>query len=1435
MNKTIGSPFINCTTQPTYCDDDFDGWMTYSTNINIFANDSTVQDECNLGLDYCQYTYTVDGKADADFATECAGFGGTYKDGWCVFKNGETLDFDFQFNEDSMHDVTIECYDVVGNKETITEAEKVDDTPPVTTKVIGDPKKVDGDVEWIDSVTEISLSAVDPDPDPTGFGCDIGVDKTWYRISLDESEDACWKPADYCVVSGETPYDEERYEGCIDEVQKECATGGEREFDDWYDCVEQMSYRRCEVSSEWKLYRPGQVISDISESCHVMEYFSVDLLGNVEDVETNCFFVDKTAPELKKDNGDAILDRGESAFMTDDNLEGAFHWITSSMPITFTCDDTWNGEADHPSEDELLCYKVGYDMPSWETDITADYCDGDLTDDGFCCVAVDEEKEFEFSFNADEESKHSLSYYCVDAVEKKTDVHTQYYKVDDTAPSITKTMIGEDHLGTCPPSPEPSSDECYVADNGENGVSIAVADGGAVCAVDNTLCTYELWWNASLEECQDVLGPEHLYDFSKGWCFVEGGEFGESGQDVIFNEDSTHVLIVNCADDLGNEMLEDVQEFLVDSTPPVTTKTYDEYVEFPYPKGCVDDMPLSLEYMSVRNGNGFEPCVLAKYITSATNISLSASDEKVGTDFTEYRVSRPLGESLCANCDGWMDALRPDMGDWSTYAEPFSIPEDSCHVIEYRSTDLLGNVEDIKWQCVFVDNQPPMVDKLIGAPNVTKDDDLYITMDTPITMVCDDRVDDHPVDHVELFWHYRSAETCGELVGMEEGWTDLESVTAEDLELADPYRLEKTIYFPEDSCHELEYWCVDALGNTAGPFTEIDIVDSVAPVITTGIEGPSVDNGTHVFIDGVTNITVDAYDPDPHPVEGVLCNFTYDVIGGPKEGLPEEEQELAPPFKVNFPEESEHVLSIECWDALGNTATKDEVYLVDKTAPGIWKEYSWLFSDVYKDEVGDYYAKFTSADAPIYAGVWDEGPHQSGIAEVKYKVSLAADDACKYYLEVPNGDIHVETAMQQLPQFAYEFGCDEASAGDWVTVDPEDYDEFNFTVGEESCHLIEVMATDNVDKCKLHRQYVYVDATAPETAKVIGIPKSPMSEGNIELGQVYFENLTTAFCAEGEENCMEVTLLTSIDLACNDPEPHPSNGEAIYFQVSLDGDDVTPEYCSGVSGGEYIDDVESEHYGFCYVASGVSSFYFTEETWHKLTYYCEDHVGNVGVPDVEYFKVEGTSFKIDLNKKWNLISVPVRLQDDSMDAVFLDQPGIVSVWSFDGHDWHVYTPGGVNDLDTLVPGDGYWVLTTEPSTLTIGGSLLSPTVTPPGKDIVKGWNLIGYYGVEGAPTDDDDVPYYGGPNLWGEGRPVLCALDTLNPAWGTNVAPSLWTYWEPDNPAVWKQLDDQVHWMNPGAGYWLLYNQGGEVGEVSGIYAPATGCGFLDYKPVFAS
>lgn len=73
---------------------------------------------------------------------------------------------------------------------------------------------------------------------------------------------------------------------------------------------------------------------------------------------------------------------------------------------------------------------------------------------------------------------------------------------------------------------------------------------------------------------------------------------------------------------------------------------------------------------------------------SAVTVTLSSSDDNVGVWKTEYRL--------------------PEQ-DWQSYAEPFNINGQGTTLIEFRSTDQVGNVEETQFIEIKIDALPPTI------------------------------------------------------------------------------------------------------------------------------------------------------------------------------------------------------------------------------------------------------------------------------------------------------------------------------------------------------------------------------------------------------------------------------------------------------------------------------------------------------------------------------------------------------------------------------------------------------------------------------------------------------------------------------------------------------------------------------------------------------
>ncbi len=352
---------------------------------------------------------------------------------------------------------------------------------------------------------------------------------------------------------------------------------------------------------------------------------------------------------------------------------------------------------------------------------------------------------------------------------------------------------------------------------------------------------------------------------------------------------------------------------------------------------------------------------------------------------------------------------------------------------------------------------------------------------------------------------------------------------------------------------------------------------------------------------------------------------------------------------------------------------------------------------------------------------------------------------------------------------------------------------FNYL--EDSIHELEYYSINEI--CEIEEKHNYeidiVDTKAPSAKKTVENPKvkwTPSKNG--QPGSIFYPWINNACWNDVNGiDCWKVTLDTPISFDCNDLQPHPSNNSKVCFNVEWDANDITPKYCTQMQGTIGQD-------GYCCVPDDARKFNFLEETEHNLKFYCKDVLGNKSPIDDEKFKVGGTEFEIQLNKKWNLISIPFALLDSNVAEVIdeIDQ-NIESVWTYDAFtdQWYVYRPlsPSTSNLETIEPGNGYWVAALNPAKLVLGGSLFNPIATPPQKSLKAGWNLIGYYGTEGQ------MGYYG---PIGSGKTAGCELYSLGNTILDKGWTSLFTFWALRTPSQWLDLS-YYNRMDPGAGYWI--------------------------------
>jgi hypothetical protein len=1381
-------------------------WLDTDSAIEISAVDMDPNEEfiCAIGLNTTFYReFYFPNEEDWDpcqSVAACNAFDGGDAD--FTLYEGQTL----SPGEESCHVIEAYSVDDFGNTENLQrECYFVDKTAPTMEKLVGEPKApfygTGFDDEFVSMFTQAELDNnwVADRAFPTGgvasvdaFGrtdvAQLTLDETQTAPGIFQRTEGIKKSGNFgTAVQADLYVDSDWQNKAVRAGLWVVGDDGAGSWDNWFgivefvnneDCPEDDCENQANINDHegFRIWDSNTGWTTLNTSFNYDEWYTLTIVLDPV-AEQYLYYINNemvgTAQAGENFISDIFLNSynyGLDSFPTLSSDGYQVHWdnagmshdwfVTTETDIELTCVD----EGDHPSGEENIMWKIY---------MTDDYLDNENAE--WELMSEGSEETQSKTINFEEASLHRLEWTCVDAVNKGGEWDVEIFGVDEEAPVVTKEVTGvySDDV-TCPPAPGEmpesmnDSDACFLR-GADATVSVSVADFEANHASHGVECAYSISWYTDQVSCEEA---DYVWDGQLDVCVVEDNDFAATDSfDVQFNQDSMHELDIVCRDAVGNEVT-DTEYFLVDITAPETS----------YDLG-----PENSTYVDDQTG--------AQWVDSVTEVTLGATDNKIGVENTFYRISEEQDAAVCATATACSEFEGTLTGNFMTYSDAFGFPEEGCRVIEYYSVDALGNEEDVQYDCMFVDKTAPVADVEAGnGPSIPCEDlndetcdASWVTTSTDIDLFCDFGVEEsNPAPLNNLYYQVKVDNgTWGEV-------------------MSQPVSEANSMNFAEDSYHMIRVWCDDAVGKTSEIVEQTFRVDTTAPTMTLTLQDPYYGacdveevfgpNGQvdidvvqeECFVDTATRISLDVQDGGEicavGEYEDVVCEWRYDVSNGTDTTVSSDWMIYNATEMINFPEESYHTLYVQCTDALGNVVEGQQAYSVDKTAPEISIA---LNNTVYENGTGTFVAVGDGADVTVT----DVGAHLSGVATTEWRLTTVEGN------NDPCNNVDVCNAFEG--DGAYTTLADPLSG----TVE--------YT--QESCHILEVVTTDNVGKTSKQNTCVFVDNTAPVTAKQIGEPHSPMSEGNQELGTAFYPELgEETFCDE-EDKCVEVTLLTPVNLACNDIGPHPSGAVDVCFQVDFDGDDVTQDYCA---------DGTMNDEGYCCTEGPVSQFYFTEESWHKLSYYCTDNVGNEGVEnlDVEYFKVEGTAFEIELNKKWNLISVPVKLIDNSMDQVFsAHEDSVEAVWTYDNGTWFVYSPDGVNNdnLNTMLPGWGYWVLATEDDLLTIGGSLFSPATTPVGKEIVPGWNLLGYYGAEDAPIGVNGVPGYYGPD--GNGLMMTDEFDSLTSSLFDEDSPSVWSYWEPDNPQHWKTFGS-LDRLDPGAGYWVYAYD-------NGMFVPPTNTG----------
>ena len=253
----------------------------------------------------------------------------------------------------------------------------------------------------------------------------------------------------------------------------------------------------------------------------------------------------------------------------------------------------------------------------------------------------------------------------------------------------------------------------------DNIFEVRIYEGGSL---DDFVCGLEpTGWTLS-----DYAGGDpDLTDY--GYCEYKttagGSDMIEPGENVDFTFDA--VMIADaCSSSFTVSTLDDAS--------PIGEHEYN------FPQVDIDcDKPYTDKFFQPEGTFKIEGDI--EWIDTATRIVLDPTDDVIdscdGSGVKETKYVNILAEDFvkqydldrnpelpCLDLDYCQSLLdysdRIPEGLWIPYVNPFPKAGESCHVLFYYSEDELGNTEDVKVNCFFVDKTPPIGTKTIGEPKL---------------------------------------------------------------------------------------------------------------------------------------------------------------------------------------------------------------------------------------------------------------------------------------------------------------------------------------------------------------------------------------------------------------------------------------------------------------------------------------------------------------------------------------------------------------------------------------------------------------------------------------------------------------------------------------------------------------------------------------------
>lgn len=611
-----------------------------------------------------------------------------------------------------------------------------------------------------------------------------------------------------------------------------------------------------------------QPVTLTATGTHAVEYRTVDKMGNVETAQSQTVRIDKTAPATS---------------MTTDATSGENGWYTSDATLNLNATDADSGVA-------YTEYRIN--AGEWTT----------VTEPVVLTAA----------------GTYAVEYRSTDNAGNAETAQSQTVRIDKTA-AVTSLNV-----------------DATVGTNG--------------------------WYTS------DATLNLNATDADSGVAYTEyrlnAGEWTKVTGPVALTADGTHVVEYRSIDNSGNVETTQSQTLQIDKTAPVTSLTSNanagdngwstsdvtlnweatdagigvDYTEYRINAGewtkvteslvLSNDGTYTVEYRSVDKTGNVETAqsqtVRIDRVAPETSLTVNAITENDGWYTTDATL---LWNATDANSGVAYTEYRINGGEWTTMTGPVTFTEAGVYVVEYRSVDNNGNVENVKSQTFQVDNTPPMTEVTVTA---TGREVGWYTSDATLDFVATD-------------------------AGVGVDYTEYRINGSEWVRAAGP------LVLTQDGTYVVEYRSVDKVGNVETTQSETVRIDRIAPETALTVDATAANNGWYTA-DATLNFgATDA---------GVGVAYTeYRINGG------EWTQVTGP---VTLTDEGTHVVEYRSIDKNGNVEDiKSQTLQIDKYAP-----VTTVTTTSTREVSGGY-----TADATLNFSASDTGV---GVAYTEYRINGGA-------------------------------------------------------------------------------------------------------------------------------------------------------------------------------------------------------------------------------------------------------------------------------------------------------------------------------------------------------------------------------------------------------------------------------------------------------------